>query len=120
MDGAGLSQRERAILAGMEEHLRTDVLLDRRLATMRPGRSLTEAAGLLRERLLALGTGLAGALTAVLLVMAASSSSTALIWAFAATWVLTLSGLSLLVCRWSRRLAAGQRGTDPSTGDPKD
>ncbi|MDQ1012537.1 hypothetical protein QFZ82_007022 [Streptomyces sp. V4I23] len=120
MDGAGLSQRERAILAGIEEQLRTDALLDRRLRTMRPGLPFTEAPGLLRGRLLTLGTGLGGAMTAVLLVMAASSSSPALIWAFAATWVLTLSGLSLLLCRWSRRLAAGHLGTDRPDGDAQD
>ncbi|MFP1624545.1 hypothetical protein ACLB9X_04890 [Streptomyces sp. 5K101] len=116
MDGAGLSQRERAILAGIEEHLRADALLDRRLRTMRPGLSFTEARGVLRGRLLAVGTGLGAAVTAVLLVMAASSSSPALIWAFAATWVVTLTGLGLLVCRWSRGLAAGHQEPDRPDG----
>jgi hypothetical protein len=120
MDGAGLSQRERAILAGIEEQLRADALLDRRLRTMRPGLSFTEAPGGLRGHLLSVGTGLAAAVTAVLLVMAASSSKPALIWAFAATWVLTLTGLSLLLCRWSRGFAAGHRGTDRPDGDAED
>ncbi|MFF8846557.1 hypothetical protein ACF08N_28225 [Streptomyces sp. NPDC015127] len=119
MDGPGLSHRERAILAGIERDLRADEGLDRRLRTMRPGPPLTEAPSLLRGHFLGTGTCLAGAVTAVLLVMAASSSSPGLIWAFAGSWVLTLTGLGLLVCRWSQRFAAGHHGTDRPADEGK-
>ncbi|MBT2367422.1 DUF3040 domain-containing protein [Streptomyces sp. ISL-10] len=112
MDGAGLSQRERAILAAIEKDLRADAGLDRHLRTMRPGPPFRGAPSGFRRHPLAGGTCLCGAVTATLLVMAASSSSPALIWAFAGTWVLTLVGLLLLVCRWSQRLVAGAYAGD--------
>ncbi|MFI2367929.1 DUF3040 domain-containing protein [Streptomyces sp. NPDC018833] len=116
MDGAGLSQRERAILAAIERDLRADAVLDRHLRTMRTGPPFRRAPSGFRRHLLAGGTCLCGAVTATLLVMAASSSSPPLIWAFAGAWVLTLVGLLLLVCRWSRRLVAGSYGDSGGGG----
>jgi hypothetical protein len=109
MDGPGLSEPERMILAEIERDLRADELLDHRLRTMSPGPPLARVTRGLRTHLLAAGVSMLATLTCVLLVMAASTSEPGLIWAFATTWALTLVGLLVLVCRWSRRLSAGRR-----------
>ena len=111
MDGPGLSEPERMILAEIERDLRADELLDHRLRTMSPGPPLARVSRSFRTHLLAAAVCVLAALTCVLLVMAASTSAPGLIWAFATTWALTLVGLLVLVCRWSRRLAARRRQT---------
>ncbi|MEV4682535.1 DUF3040 domain-containing protein [Streptomyces kurssanovii] len=109
MDGSGLSEPERLILAQIEQDLRADEFLDRRLRTMSPGPPLARMTHRFRSHLLAAAVGVLAALTFVLLAMAASTSKPVLIWAFAATWALTLVGLLTLVCRWSKRLAQRSR-----------
>ncbi|UYQ60477.1 DUF3040 domain-containing protein [Streptomyces peucetius] len=109
MDGPGLSEPERLILAEIERDLRADALLDRRLRTMSPGPPLARVTHGFRSHLLAAAVCVLAALTCVLLVMAASTSAPGLIWAFATTWALTLVGLLVLVCRWSKRLAGRRR-----------
>ncbi|MFJ3583200.1 hypothetical protein ACIPPS_13345 [Streptomyces sp. NPDC090127] len=61
----------------------------------RPGR---------RGHALAVSVALLGLLALGLLVVAVATATTALIWAFAAVWSVTLIGLLCLVVRWSRRL----------------
>ncbi|MEU0373327.1 DUF3040 domain-containing protein [Streptomyces sp. NPDC006283] len=118
MDEAGLSEPERLILAEIERDLRTDRALDRRLRTMSPEPPHTAAGHRFRAHALGAAVSVLAAVTLVLLVMAASSSSPGLIWAFALTWALTLVGLLTLVCRWSRRLAARwhEAGRRPASG----
>lgn len=109
MEEARLSQRERRILAEIENDLRKDEPLDRRLRTMRRGTPLPKdvargVRGGVRRHRSGLGVALLGALTLALLVLAVATEAPALIWAFAAVWVLTLCCLLRLVIRWSRRL----------------
>ncbi|WP_137991064.1 hypothetical protein [Streptomyces vilmorinianum] len=108
MDEARLSQRERRILAEIEESLSEDESLERGLRTMRrEGGSARGRDGVrhgLRGHLPALGVALLGVLTLGLLALAVATGEPALIWAFAAVWVLTLCGLLRLVMRWSRRV----------------
>ncbi|HEY9369022.1 DUF3040 domain-containing protein [Streptomyces sp.] len=118
MDEARLSQRERRILAEIEQALGHDDPLDRSMRTM--GR---------RRRIPGLGVSVAGvvllgAVTVTLLVLAVATAETALVWAFAAAWVLTLVCLLRLVMawagRWSARRAAvraARDGDGPSAGD---
>ncbi|MEW2634100.1 hypothetical protein AB0903_21245 [Streptomyces sp. NPDC048389] len=109
MDGPGLSEPERMILAEIERDLRADELLDRRLRTMSPGPPLARITHGFRTHLLAAAVSGLATLTCVLLVMAASTSAPGLIWAFATTWALTLVGLLVLVCRWSKRFSGRRR-----------
>ncbi|MFF5970413.1 DUF3040 domain-containing protein [Streptomyces sp. NPDC012769] len=102
MEEARLSARERRILAEIEEALRRDETLDRRLRSMRRGRR-----GVPR-RLLPLGVALAFAGAAVLVVPANATGRAAYVWAFAAAWVTALAGLTVLVVRWCRRWAASR------------
>ncbi|GGT78993.1 MULTISPECIES: DUF3040 domain-containing protein [Streptomyces] len=127
MDETPLSQHERRVLAEIEDALREDALLERRLRTMRrgglghavrkgPGRGPGEGRTRkgrhgVRGRLAALGVTLLGMLTLALLVLAVATGEPALTWAFAAAWVLTLSCLLRLVVRWSRRLASRSSGS---------
>ncbi|MFF8606891.1 DUF3040 domain-containing protein [Streptomyces sp. NPDC015346] len=126
MDESPLSQHERRVLAEIEDALREDASLERRLRTMRggglghavrkgpghgpgdgPGQAPRNGSGHgLRRHLLALAGALLGALTLALLVLAVATGEPALTWAFAAAWVLTLTCLLRLVIRWSRRLAS--------------
>ncbi|MEU7296996.1 DUF3040 domain-containing protein [Streptomyces exfoliatus] len=106
MEEARLSERERRILAEIEEQLDQDEPLAHRLRTMRRAPRLPlRPASAARRRMTALG-----ALSLTLLVLAVATEAPPLIWAFAATWVLTLVTLLRLVVRWSRRMAAS-RGT---------
>ncbi|MFF3290375.1 DUF3040 domain-containing protein [Streptomyces sp. NPDC003023] len=116
MDGPGLSEPERMILAEIERDLRADEILDRRLRTMTPGPRLGRVTHGFRSHLLAFTVCVLATLTCVLLVMAASTSSPALLWAFAATSALTTVGLMLLVCRRLERLAARRRRTGRGGG----
>ncbi|MFD3530738.1 DUF3040 domain-containing protein [Streptomyces sp. NPDC058664] len=105
MDEARLSERERRILAEIEEQLDQDRTLARRLRSTRDRPRPRPATGA-RGRLAALGLGLLCAVTLVLLVLAVATEAPLLIWAFAASWVLTLVLLLRRVVRWSRRVAA--------------
>lgn len=111
MDDVRLSPRERRILAEIEEELGRDEPLARRLGTTRSGLRLPDppAPGTYRLRP-ALALAALGAATLALLVLAVTTEAPALIWAFAAAWVLTLVVLLRLVVRWSRR-----RAGDPPT-----
>ncbi|MGW6393239.1 DUF3040 domain-containing protein [Streptomyces sp. NPDC055103] len=102
MDEVRLSPRERRILAEMEETLRQDQTLDRRLRSMRQG-----PCGVPR-RLLPVGVALAFAAAAVLVGLATTTGRAVYVWAFAGTWVLALSGLTVLVVRWCRRWASSR------------
>ncbi|MEE1820507.1 hypothetical protein PUR59_36520 [Streptomyces sp. SP18ES09] len=121
MDEARLSARERRVLAEIERELDRDVLLARRMRTMRrlrrphvpsiPGSgsrhvSLGGAAG---SHLLAVTVTLLGALTLALLVRGVVTGAPVVIWAFAGVWALNLTGLLLLVVRWTRRHEAAAR-----------
>ncbi|MGA5065118.1 DUF3040 domain-containing protein [Streptomyces exfoliatus] len=111
MEEARLSERERRILAEIEEQLDQDEPLAHRLRTMRRAPRLPlRPASAARRRMTALGVAALGALSLTLLVLAVATEAPQLIWAFAATWVLTLVTLLRLVVRWSRRMAAS-RGT---------
>lgn len=90
MDEVRLSAHERRVLAEIEETLNQDEALDRRPQP-------------LRRALLPLGVALALAAAATLIVPAAATGRPGLVWAFAGTWVLALTGLTFLVVRWCRR-----------------
>ncbi|MEU6890480.1 DUF3040 domain-containing protein [Streptomyces sp. NPDC046557] len=90
MDGAGLSDRERRALSAIESQLKGDRSLDRRLRSVHR-RHQTVAACLL------------GALTIALLVAASVTVSQPLIWAFAATWIVTVFTTLPLLGQWIRR-----------------
>lgn len=105
MDEARLSQRERRILAEIEEALSEDEALERGLRTMRRrGRRGGGGRFSLGGHPAALGVVLLGVLTLGLLVLAVATGHPALIWVFAAMWVLTLCCLLRLVVRWSRHI----------------
>ncbi|MBT2471562.1 DUF3040 domain-containing protein [Streptomyces sp. ISL-66] len=111
MDGPELSRQEQRILGDIEENLRADQLLDRRLRTLHRGiRPWASTRDWYRHHGLGLCTGLLGITCAALFVRAVSAPSPALIWAFAAAWVLTLIPLLLLVIRWCRKAAAASAG----------
>ncbi|MFB7512630.1 DUF3040 domain-containing protein [Streptomyces sp. NPDC056144] len=115
MDEARLSPRERRVLAEIEEQLQEqDEPLARRLGAMKRGpRFAVPSMADTRRRLPGLGVTALGLTTLALLVLAVATGAPALIWAFAAVWVLTLIGLLLLVVRWSRRWT---RARAPSSG----
>ncbi|WP_327677661.1 DUF3040 domain-containing protein [Streptomyces sp. NBC_00467] len=115
MDGAGLSEPERVILAEIERELRTDEALDRRLRTMRPTAPVGGAFGSFRGFRLATLTSLLSAVAVMLFVMAAVSSTPALLWVFAGVWVLTAVCLLQLACRWGARRLTTRRGVPAET-----
>ncbi|MFF0484651.1 DUF3040 domain-containing protein [Streptomyces sp. NPDC004435] len=104
MDETRLSAYERRVLAEIEEDLRGDAGLDRRMAGRRPSPRLPGPRATAWRRLAAVALGAA---TVTLLVLAVATSAPALIWAFAAVWVATLVLLLRLAIRWTRRLAGG-------------
>ncbi|WP_411108991.1 DUF3040 domain-containing protein [Streptomyces sp. c-19] len=113
MEEARLSERERRILAEIEEQLDQDEPLAHRLRAMRRGPRLPRRpASTARRRMTALGVAALGALSLTLLVLAVATEAPPLIWAFAATWVLTLVILLRLVVRWSKRMADSRRTPD--------
>ncbi|MFJ8660143.1 DUF3040 domain-containing protein [Streptomyces sp. NPDC093795] len=110
MDEARLSERERRILAEIEQRLEEDQPLARGLRTMRRGPLRRADGG--RRGPTVLGLCALGAATLVLLVLAVATEAPILIWAFAATWVLTLVTLLRLVVRWTRRMAGTPRAPE--------
>ncbi|MGW7102825.1 DUF3040 domain-containing protein [Streptomyces sp. NPDC054838] len=90
MDGAGLSDRERRALSAIEAQLKGDRSLDRRLRSAHRRRHAVAAC-------------LLGALTLALLIAASVTVSQPLIWAFAATWIVTVCTALPLLGRWIRR-----------------
>ncbi|MCX5394883.1 DUF3040 domain-containing protein [Streptomyces sp. NPDC006482] len=114
MEEVRLSARERRALAEIEEQLDRDEPLAERLRTMRngPGLSAPSLSGG-RRRLPVLGVAVLGVMALALLVLAVATEVPALIWAFAAVWVLTLVGLLGLVVRWSRRRARNGPAREP-------
>ncbi|MFF1508660.1 DUF3040 domain-containing protein [Streptomyces sp. NPDC058326] len=108
MDEARLSERERRILAEIEERLDQDERLARRLRPTRGGRRPFPRPALgARRGPTVLGLCALGAVTLSLLVLAVATEAPLMIWAFAAAWVVTLVVLlRRLVVRWSRRRTA--------------
>ncbi|MFJ4871642.1 DUF3040 domain-containing protein [Streptomyces sp. NPDC088757] len=109
-----LSEHERRVLAEMEERLDRDEPLARRLRTTRPRSrplpsSPSPAAGA-RRRLPALGMASLAVVALVLLVLAVTTGSPALVWAFAAVWILTLLAVLGVFVRRARRRAGRGRG----------
>ncbi|MFD3807843.1 DUF3040 domain-containing protein [Streptomyces sp. NPDC058619] len=90
MDGAGLSDREQRAFSAIEAQLRQDRPLDRMLRSA-PRRHRIVVACLL------------GTVTAALFVAASVTVSQPLIWAFAATWTLTVVTALPLLGRWLLR-----------------
>ncbi|MGW9440082.1 DUF3040 domain-containing protein [Streptomyces sp. NPDC055607] len=106
-----LSERERRVLAEMEELLDRDAPLARRLRTMRPRSRLlpslsSPAAGVCR-RLPALGMAFLAVAALVLLVLAVATGAPALLRAFAAVWILTLLTVLGVFVHRARRRARG-------------
>ncbi|WP_411074641.1 hypothetical protein [Streptomyces sp. cmx-4-7] len=114
MEEVRLSERERRVLAEMEERLDRDEPLARRLRTMGrsphplPSFSSSTAAGA-RRRLPALGIAFLAVTAAVLFVLAVTTGTRALIWAFAVVWILTLLAVLGVFVRWARRRAGEER-----------
>ncbi|MEV7675413.1 hypothetical protein [Streptomyces sp. NPDC088752] len=106
-----LSERERRVLAEMEELLDRDAPLARRLRTMRTRSrllpSLSSPAAGMRRRLPALGMAFLAVAALVLLVLAVATGAPALLWAFAAVWILTLLTVLGVFVHWARRRARG-------------
>ncbi|GHF96385.1 DUF3040 domain-containing protein [Streptomyces hydrogenans] len=109
MDEVRLSAYERRVLAEIEEELSADDHLARRMAGRRPSlRPRLPRPRLPRHRITVRGgpaAAVLGAATLTLLVLAVATSTPALIWGFAAAWMLTLILLLRLVLRWTRRRA---------------
>ncbi|WP_406864595.1 DUF3040 domain-containing protein [Streptomyces sp. HUAS MG47] len=108
-DDARLSERERRILDEIEGALRADEPLERSLSTMRRHQRAPGVTGL---GVSTAGVAFLGALTAALLVVAVATEAPALIWAFAAAWVLTLVCLLRLLIRWAGRFSRRGAGAD--------
>lgn len=105
MEETRLSAYERRVLAEIEEDLSGDDGLARRMAGRRPSRlPRPRVAGRGRLAVVVLV-----AATVTLLVLAVATSAPALIWVFAAVWVVTLVLLLRLVVGWTRRRAGGGR-----------
>lgn len=104
MDGAGLSDREQRAFSAIEAELRQDRSLDRMMRSA-PRRHRIVAACLL------------GAVTVALFVAASVTVSQPLIWAFAATWTLTVVTALPLLGRW---LLHHWRQRDRPTGQTPD
>lgn len=101
MDEARLSPRERRILAEIEQSLGGDGAFARGLRARR------------FRRLAGPATALLGAVTITLFALAVATEEPALLWAFAAVWVVTLVCLLTLLLRWSRRRLTGRRRARP-------
>ncbi|MCX4985115.1 hypothetical protein [Streptomyces sp. NBC_00572] len=114
-----LTHQERMILEGIEEGLRGDESLNRRLRTLGLAHARRhEGAGgawgaVLRNRL-GWCTIVLGIACVALFGLAAASSSPAPIWCFAAVWVVTAVCLIRLLQRAveRRRNVSARRGTD--------
>ncbi|MFF0425361.1 DUF3040 domain-containing protein [Streptomyces sp. NPDC004520] len=107
MDGPELSRQEQRVLDDIEQDLRADRLLDRRLRTLRRGiRPWMPPKDRRRLRGPGLRAVLLGVACVVLFARAVGTSSLALIWAFAAVWVVTLTCLLLFVIHRCHRPAA--------------
>ncbi|MEU9702585.1 hypothetical protein [Streptomyces sp. NPDC047981] len=108
MEEPRLSHRERRILAEMERDLLADMSdappKDGSRRTRRLGGGGRRGARPGRRHAPAVVVALLGVLSLGLLVLAVTTGEPALVWAFAVTWVLTVTGLLRLVIRWSRHL----------------
>ncbi|MFC8508677.1 DUF3040 domain-containing protein [Streptomyces sp. NPDC057411] len=102
MDEARLSPRERRILAEIERDLGQDRALARGLRTGRWVRRVEGPA-----------TAVLGIVAIILFVLAVATEAPALIWAFAAVWVVTLVCLLRLLMGWSRRHLTGRERPRP-------
>ncbi|MFJ7158218.1 DUF3040 domain-containing protein [Streptomyces sp. NPDC101118] len=115
MDGPGFSERERTILDGIERDLAgEDALLDRRMRTMRRGlRPWAVPWRGARRHPLRLAAPLLLTASATLFVLAVAAERPALIWAFAAVWLVTLACLLRMLIGWCRRWAATMARREP-------
>ncbi|MFF3838761.1 hypothetical protein [Streptomyces sp. NPDC001930] len=109
-----LTHQERKILEGIEQGLRSDASLNRRLRSLGHTTAGTGSAGgtwgaVLRHRL-GWFTAVLGIACVALFLVAAASSSSGPLWLFAAVWVVTAVCLMhLLVRAVSRRRGAAAR-----------
>ncbi|MEV8530581.1 DUF3040 domain-containing protein [Streptomyces sp. NPDC051211] len=118
MESDGLSQRERTILTEIEQDLRADAVLERRLRTMRRGaRPWAGPRGAVRAHRTGVAAALLACMSFGLFLAAVSTASPALVWAFALTWAGTLACLVTLVRRWCRKLAAALEARPRPTGE---
>ena len=113
MGEARLSARERRILAEIEEDLGADTGFARALGSGRARRRSRFGSG----RLAGPGAALLGPLALVLFVTAVVTEVPALIWSFAAVWVLTLLCFLRLLLRWSHRHLTGDERPRPDEDD---
>ncbi|MER8047740.1 hypothetical protein [Streptomyces sp. NPDC094032] len=119
MDEARLSPRERRILEEIEQGLGTDRSLARGLRTGHPARWHRHPRpglhhpGLRFRRPGGRVTALLGVAALALFVAAVATESPALIWAFAAVWVVTLVSVLRLLLGWSRRHLTGAERPRP-------
>ncbi|MFF5449446.1 DUF3040 domain-containing protein [Streptomyces sp. NPDC012888] len=117
MSGDGLSPRERTILSEIEQDLRGDAVLARRLRTMRRGpRPWTGRPGDLRHHRTVLAAVLLGGLSCALFGPAVTTSQPALVGAFALTWTGTLACAVTLLCRWCGRMSRALEARPPGPG----
>ncbi|MEU7700192.1 hypothetical protein [Streptomyces sp. NPDC039028] len=113
-----LTQQERKILEGIEQGLRSDASLSRRLRSLGHtggGHGRSEGArGAVLGRRLGLITGVLGVACVALFLLAALSSSSGPLWLFAAVWVVTAVCLMGLLMRAvaRRRNAVPHRSAD--------
>ncbi|WP_406064797.1 DUF3040 domain-containing protein [Streptomyces sp. NBC_01077] len=110
-----LTHQERKILEGIEEGLRSDDSLNRRLRSLGHGPAGTGGSwGAVVRHRLGWCTTVLGVACVALFVLAAASSSAAPLWFFAAAWVVTAVCLIRLLQRTveRRRSAAARRRAD--------
>jgi hypothetical protein len=102
-----LSRHERMILNSIEQELRGDEPLDRKLRTLEGGNwAWAHRWGLITMHRLGLVTTLLSVACAALFVLAVATLSLALLWSFAAVWTVTVVCVLGLVQRRRRRRPA--------------
>ncbi|WP_370413660.1 DUF3040 domain-containing protein [Streptomyces fradiae] len=107
MNERKLSREEKMILDGIEQDLRGDEPLDHRLRALGEENS---PGGWIRRHRLGLATACLGIVCVALFVPTVATSSPALLWLFAAVWVVTAVCLIRWVERgWRRRRTAAAR-----------
>ncbi|GGS52583.1 DUF3040 domain-containing protein [Streptomyces griseoviridis] len=95
-----LPEHEQRVLDEVERALRRDRRLDRQLRTFRASRR-PDPARLLAYRPRTLTVLLLLALSVTLMVTGIVTSEPGVIWAYAATWPVTMFAAFRLLCRWT-------------------
>ncbi|MEU9130548.1 DUF3040 domain-containing protein [Kitasatospora sp. NPDC048540] len=101
MDGSSMSGQERQILQSIEEHLRSDTRLDRRLSTMTPAWTVRARTALLAVRATTVVMLLMGA--ALCLAAAVREPTAAVLVVLGLAWAAALTALAGLIGRRRRR-----------------